>query len=281
MRRPNGIWPFADCVYQADRSVAAGAGCTMARSRRDVPAARLQALNAGAAETANLVEALAMDLAHLVQVVAPLLGGAATSALAAARSDLGYAKRLAAIGQAIGGAGVSTATLEALTIHPSDTVRGWAAYARVAVWGTGARQAVAAVEPLAADSHFGVREWAWMAARPVLARDVAAGIAAVVPMTAHADANRRRFASEVLRPVGVWCPAIPSLRKDPQPGLAILDPLAADPSRYVQDSVANWLNDAARTQAPWVRAVCRTWRKRHDGAATARIVERALRRCGD
>ncbi|MDV8009649.1 DNA alkylation repair protein, partial [Rhodococcus sp. IEGM 1318] len=68
------------------------------------------------------------------------------------------------------------------------------------------------------------------------------------------------------------------LKVDPDLGLPILTPLRADPSRYVQDSVANWINDAAKTNPDWARTQCRRWLTEYEAnAATERIARRALR----
>lgn len=69
-------------------------------------------------------------------------------------------------------------------------------------------------------------------------------------------ARMRLFAGEALRSRGVWAAHIPALKSDPGRATPVLKPLRADPSRYVQDSVANWINDAAKSKPDWARPVC-------------------------
>jgi 3-methyladenine DNA glycosylase AlkC len=107
-----------------------------------------------------------------------------------------------------------------------------------------------AIYPLADDSHFGVREWAWLGLRPHLARELDRTCPLRIVDILSSE-RVRRFACESLRPRGVWCAHISALKQQPQRARYRYSPLRADPSAYVQDSVANWLNDAGKDSPEW------------------------------
>ncbi len=239
-----------------------------------LPPDRLAALNDGTAAARTLAECLAVDQPALARAV---VGHDAVVRAAEEGKALGISRQMAAIGAAVA-AVLPADAVERLAGHPSDTVRGWAAFAigRGADIGVPLPERLAAQRRFAADGHFGVREWAWLAVRPFIVQDMAGAIAALIPWTADADPTIRRFAVEATRPRGVWCEHSAALKRDPDPGLPLLEPLRADPARYVQDSVANWLNDAAKTAPDWVRGVCAGWAG-SPNPATARIIQRATR----
>jgi 3-methyladenine DNA glycosylase AlkC len=93
----------------------------------------------------------------------------------------------------------------------------------------------------------------------------------------HKDENIIRFASEATRPRGVWCEHIEELKQNPALGLIILEPMKSDSSKYVQDSVGNWLNDASKTQPKFVIDLCKNWDKESKTKETAYIIKKAMR----
>lgn len=242
-----------------------------ARSRADLDPAVLADLNAGTTETLTLPECLAVDFATLMTAVRPSLD---TAPLRAAAGE-GITRRMTLAAQLLLDAEGGAAVVE-LAGHPSDTVRGWAAFAIGLMPHLSLEERLVMVRSLADDPHFGVREWAWLGIRAAIVAEPLRALELLAPWTAEASPYLRRFASEATRPRGVWCAHVGPLRADPRPGLAVLEPLRADSDRYVQNSVANWLNDAGKDHAPWVRALCERW-TRDPSKATAYIVKRASR----
>lgn len=241
----------------------------------DIPADVLQALSNGELQSATLTEILALDQTQLLRTVFPSLSSAAQAAADTA-SQFGILKRMTGIGaillDELGAAGIDTCSA-----HHSDTVRGWACFMISAQPGLDLSARLAAIQPLADDAHFGVREWAWLGVRPYLIKELDTAISLLAAWTTSPSERLRRFASEALRPRGVWCAHIRTLKQDPELALPILSLLRADPSKYVQDSVANWLNDAAKDQPAWVRKLCAQWLQGEPPPATYRICQRALR----
>ena len=247
------------------------------RGVKDIKPERLAQLNAGAPAT-TLTECLAVDFAVLMQAVAPEAEEEAIAQMRA-HAATGISKRMAVAAQVLSEA-LGADCESRLATHASDTVRGWACFVIGGLPDLAPRARLARIRPLADDAHFGVREWAWLALRPALSADLDASMKALLPWTRAASPRVRRYASECLRPRGVWCTHIAALKADPSIALPLLEPLRADPEIYVQDSVANWLNDASKDHPDWVREVCARWLAGTPDPATIRICQRALRSIG-
>lgn len=248
-----------------------------ATSRRmvDIDPQRRALLNAGLVEASTLTECLAVDFETLMRAAVPEIGDDAFAAIGAAVGS-GISKRMMLAAELIRDR-LGDGAVSGLRQHRSDTVRGWACFIIGANPALTLEGRLAAIRPFADDPHFGVREWSWIAVRPQLAQDIATTISLLAGWTGSPSDRLRRFASEATRPRGVWCSHIASLKRNPEMALAILEPLNADPSRYVQDSVGNWLNDAAKDRPDWVRNLCSSWQRSHESPATTRICQRALR----
>ena len=122
-----------------------------------------------------------------------------------------------------------------------------------------------------------MREIAWDSFRPYVAADLDQALTLLEGWVRDPDPNIRRCAVEGARPRGVWTAHIVALKEEPERGLPLLEPVRSDPSRYVQRAVANWLNDASKSQPDWVKAVCGRWTKESPSRETAWTVEHALR----
>ncbi len=166
--------------------------------------------------------------------------------------------------------------LNDLSNHISDVARSWGAFIVGFQYEKDIDKLLENLKKFADDGHFGVRESAWMAARKPLSQNLEYSIQLLKTWVVDEKPNIRRFAVEVLRPRGVWCSHIPKLKENPQMALPILEPLKNENHRYVQNSVANWLNDASKSQPEFVVELCKQWKK-EENPFTDYIIKRALR----
>ncbi len=251
----------------------------------DVPPDILAALNAGEIETATLAECLAIDQIQLVRRVFPALR--LNRCIGEIEAELQQPPKLTAmratriiaatLAKVVTPDARPRSTWTRLRSHTSDTVRGWAAFVIGLQTDRPLAEQLTLMQPLAADSHFGVRETAWLAVRDSILADVDSAVSELVPWALAVDPLIRRFASEATRPRGVWCAHSDRLKREPELGLPILEPLKNDDAKYVRDSVGNWLNDAAKSQPDWVRQTCARWSAESQTKSTAEIVKRAQR----
>ena len=245
-----------------------------------IPSARLAQLHRGQDASRTLAEGLAVDVAVLRAAAVPQAGVAALEKMRQA-AGWGISKRMVLAGEVVLDA-VGRQGLVAFAGHQADTVRGWICYAlahdhALRDPAEPLENLLDAVRTFTDDAHFGVREWVWLAVRPHIAAQPQQAIKYLAGWATAPSERVRRFASESTRPRGVWCAHMNMLKENPALGLPVLEPLKADPSKYVQDSVGNWLNDAAKSQPQWVRRLCQKWLGQSPGKATEYICKRALR----
>lgn len=250
----------------------------------DIPPDVLAALNSGRLATISLAEWLAVDHVQLLEHVIGDVGldePAALRARVAALAGEGITRRLKGVGEALHQVLADHPEAETLRArldqHPSDVVRAWSAYAIAANPHLRLPERLSRLRAYAMDESMAVRECAWDAWRPWVAQDLARGLKLLRPWVAHRHEGVRRCAVEGTRPRGVWTRHIAPLKHDPARALPLLEPLRADPSRYVQNAVANWLNDASKDRPDFVMALTERWLAESDSDATRYIVRRATR----
>ena len=252
---------------------------------RDIPPAILKSLNQGKEDSITLVEWLAVDAEKLISSVAPRVGlkkeAPRLKAYAKSIRQEGITVRMKEMGRIL-----FEITKERkdrkdifknLASTPSDIVRSWAALMVTADRRLNLKDRLIAARWFASDRSVGVKECAWDSYRDYLPGNIRQSIQLLIPWAKDADPNIRRCAVESLRPRGVWCKHIEVLKEKPEIGLPLIEYCAADTSKYVQRSVANWLNDASKSKPRWVEKIGRSWKKKYRTKETDWIVNHALR----
>jgi 3-methyladenine DNA glycosylase AlkC len=246
----------------------------------DVSPALRTALSTGALEPRTLAEWSAIDQPRLARLVARDVGvDAAYVSRAAGRvADEPLMVRTRAIARAfVDAAAEEAAVIDALTTHRVALAREWAAYAVGSLPSLELAERLALLRPLAKDESLNVREAAWMGFRAHVAADLDLGLRLLEGWVLDPDPNVRRCAIEGTRPRGVWSRHIPELRREPERGAHLLEPVRSDGSDYVRRSVANWINDASKDRPDWAETLTGRWRRESPMAETEWIARHALR----
>lgn len=257
-----------------------------ARKPQDIPKEVLELLNSGQIETVNLTEWLAIEHKKLIKRVFPELG-INQDKINLISKEIGSQKKPSTmnttklVGSRLYQLYSKTENLDEildkLSMHPSDSIRCYAPYLIGLNEKLTVKEKLGQSQKLVADKHFGVREVVWMALRPEIDKNLEESIAILSTWTNSEDENIRRFTTESTRPRGVWCKHIERLKENPEIALPILENLKSDDSKYVQDSVGNWLNDASKSKPEFVIELCEKWQRESATKETERIIKRARR----
>lgn len=256
------------------------------RKVEDVSPEVLAMLNQGNLETVNLTEWLAIDHVQLFKSIAGDLSINENKVeqiisevkLQKKPTSMSSTKVIGAVFYRLFRDESTFETLfQQLSEHVSDTVRGYAAYLIGLDQSLTLDHKLNKARPLVADHHFGVREVIWFALRPSIEEELDLAIPCLSKWAEEEDENIRRFTTESTRPRGVWCKHIQALVENPGLALPVLDKLKSDPSKYVQDSVGNWLNDASKSKPDFVIEVCERWQNESPTPETAKIIKKARR----
>lgn len=251
-----------------------------ARSLKDINPEVVDYLSKGLIETKNLMEWLAADQLVLLKIVLEDLKkldwfSDFDNALKDQKKPTANTNTKI-IGQTFGILTKDQKIYTYLKSHPSDIVRCWSCWAESLHYNS-IQRLLAMVKTYAADAHFGVREIAILACKERLIEELDTSTTILTEWAIDKDANVRRYAAEALRPVGVWVKKVAKFQENPEKGLPLLEPLKSDPSKYVMDAVANWLNDASKSKPEWVKLICKRWEKESPTKETRYIIKRALR----
>jgi len=113
--------------------------------------------------------------------------------------------------------------------------------------------------------------------RPYLVHEPERTLARMTRWSLDPNKHVRRLASEGVRPRLPWASKLDQFVEDPTPILPILNNLKDDPSKYVQKSVANCLNDILKDNYEIGKACIDQWCSEIPSKARSWIIKHALR----
>ena len=97
------------------------------------------------------------------------------------------------------------------------------------------------------------------AIRPYLVNDTEKTLAMLTTWSQHQNKHIRRLSSEGVRPRLPWAKKLDVFIENPTPIIPILNNLKNDPSKYVQKSVANCINDILKDNPEIGRNLIEKW----------------------
>lgn len=115
------------------------------------------------------------------------------------------------------------------------------------------------------------------AIRPFIERFPEASLAQMNRWSLDSNFHLRRLASEGLRPRLPWASKLDQFIEDPRPIIPILKNLKDDPSKYVQKSVANALNDILKDNLEIGKSLIEEWHNAAMSKERQWILNHALR----
>ena len=115
------------------------------------------------------------------------------------------------------------------------------------------------------------------AIRPFIEQDMDRTLNQMKEWSANPNRHIRRLASEGVRPRLPWAKKLDVFIKNPMPILPILENLKDDPSKYVQKSVANCLNDILKDNYAIGVERINSWDFKNAGPERKWIIKHALR----
>ena len=113
--------------------------------------------------------------------------------------------------------------------------------------------------------------------RPFLEKETKETLKIMKAWSKHPNKHVRRLASEGVRPRLPWAQKLTVFIKDPTPILPILNQLKDDPSKYVQKSVANCINDILKDNLEIGQGLIEKWNAPTIGKERKWIIKHALR----